>query len=208
MPGGAIQATRMELLRQRKRLALARRGHRLLENKRDELMRHFLRLIEQTRGLRERVEGRLAEGLRLFLLARAETAPEALNEALMGGAETRLRAQVRLENVMSVPVPRFALQEPSEAQIYRYGLATTPAHLDRALQILAEVLPEMVQLAELERAIELLADEIERTRRRVNALEQILIPQLEETIRRIQDALDEMERASRARLQRLKGVAR
>ena len=210
MQGGAIQATRMELLRQRKRLALAQRGHRLLENKRDELMRHFLELIEQTRGLRERVEEKLAQGLRLFLLARAEMPPEVLNEALMTGATLEL--QVRVENVMSVSVPHLSLQEPSEpegaglkSKGYGYGLATTPAHLDRALQIFAEVLPEMIKLAELERAIELLADEIERTRRRVNALEQILIPQLEGTIRRIQAALDEMERSSRAQLQRLKG---
>ncbi len=210
MQGGAIQATRMELLRQRKHLALAQRGHRLLENKRDELMRHFLELIEQTRGLRERVEEKLAQGLRLFLLARAEMPPEMLNEALMIGATLEL--QVRVENVMSVSVPHLSLQEPSEPEGaglkvkgYGYGLATTPAHLDRALQIFAEVLPEMIKLAELERAIELLADEIEQTRRRVNALEQILIPQLEGTIRRIQAALDEMERSSRAQLQRLKG---
>ncbi len=210
MQGSAMQATRMELLRQRKRLALAQRGHRLLENKRDELMRHFLGLIEQTRGLRERVEEKLAEGLRLFLSARAEMPPEMLNEALMTGAT--LEVQVRMENVMSVSVPHLSLQEPPEPEGagltgkgVSYGLATTPAHLDRALQTFTEVLPEMIKLAELERAIELLADEIERTRRRVNALEQILIPQLEGTIRRIQAALDEMERSSRAQLQRLKG---
>jgi V/A-type H+-transporting ATPase subunit D len=210
MQGSAIQATRMELLCQRKRLALAQRGHRLLENKRDELMHHFLELIEQTRGLRERVEEKLAEGLRLFLSARAEMPPEMLNEALTTGAT--LEVQVRMENVMSVSVPHLSLQEPSEPEGaglkgkgYSYGLATTPAHLDRALQIFADVLPEMIKLAELERAIELLADEIERTRRRVNALEQILIPQLEETIRRIQAALDEMERSARSQLLRLKG---
>lgn len=210
---GAIQATRMELLRRRRRLLLARRGHRLLENKRDELMRRFLGLIEQTRGLRERVEEKLAAGLRLFLSARAEMPRWVLEEAFLGAST--LRVEVSVENVMSVPVPHLSLVA-ADADAngntngrFRpiYGLISTPAQLDEALRTLRSVLEEMLRLAELEQAIELLAEEIERTRRRVNALERRVIPRLEGEIRYIQAALDEMERAAYAQLQRIKGGA-
>ncbi len=208
---GAIQATRMELLRRRRRLALARRGHRLLENKRDELMRHFLGLIEQSRGLREEVEQKLAAGLRLYLAARAEMPRWVLEAAFLGAP--RPRVNVEVENVMSVPVPHLSLTDSNAATNINggfrplYGWMNTPSQLDEALLTLRSALEEMLRLAQLEQAIELLAEEIERTRRRVNALEQRVIPRLEEEIRYIQAALDEMERAAHAQLRRIKGAA-
>ncbi len=205
-----VNATRMELLKQKKRLAMAQRGHRLLKQKRDELMHRFMELVEESRGLRERVEEALIRGFRSFLLARAEMSKEVLYEALMTGslaADGREAIlSVRLDTVMNVQVPRFALQDSREP--YAYGLATTSAELDRAITTFAEVLPELIKLAEIEKAMELLAEEIETTRRRVNALEQILIPQLEQNIRFIYMALDEMERSSRAQLLRIKDIIR
>jgi V/A-type H+-transporting ATPase subunit D len=206
-----VNATRMELLRQKKRLAMAQRGHRLLKQKRDELMHRFMELVEQRRGLRERVEEALVLGFRSFLVARAEMSKEVLYEALMTGGDMADRAgapllAVRMDSVMNVQVPRFALQDSREP--YAYGLATTSAELDRALTTFSEVLPELIKLAEIEKAMELLAEEIEKTRRRVNALEQILIPQLEQTIKFIYMALDEMERSSRAQLLRIKEIIR
>jgi len=210
-----VNATRMELLKQRKRLAMAQRGYKLLKNKRDELMHRFMELVEQTRGLRERVEEKLVQGFRSFLVARAEMSKEILYEALMtgGGAVTTDGGRagnsilsVEMDSVMNVQVPRFAVQNNRE--IYAYGFAATSAELDRALSIFSEVLRELVKLAEIEKAMELLADEIEKTRRRVNALEQILIPQLEQNIKFIRMALDEMERSSRAQLLRIKDIIR
>ncbi|MCR4404861.1 MAG: V-type ATP synthase subunit D [Candidatus Acetothermia bacterium] len=203
-----VNVTRMELLRQKKRLAMAQRGHRLLKQKRDELMHRFMELVEESRGLRERVEEALASGFRSFLLARAEMAKEGLYEALMTGGDSREGSllAVRMDSVMNVQVPRFALQDSREP--YAYGFATTSAELDRALAAFAGALPELIKLAEIEKAMELLAEEIETTRRRVNALEQILIPQLEQNIRFIYMALDEMERSSRAQLLRIKDIIR
>ncbi|MCX8103741.1 MAG: V-type ATP synthase subunit D [Candidatus Bipolaricaulota bacterium] len=201
-----VNATRMELLKQKKRLAMAKRGHKLLKQKRDELMHRFLQLVEETRGLRERVEERLAQGFRSFLLARAEMSKEVMEESLMTGVSSNGALKVEMESVMSVWVPRFAFSDTRD--IYSYGFAMTSAELDTALMLFKEVLPEMIKLAEIEKSLELLAEEIETTRRRVNALERVLIPQLEENIRRISMALDEMERSTRASLMRIKDIIR
>ncbi len=201
-----VNATRMELLKQKKRLAMAKRGHKLLKQKRDELMHRFLQLVEQTRGLRERVEEKLAQGFRSFLLARAEMSKEVMEESLMTGASSNGALHTEMESVMSVWVPRFQFSD--DRDIYSYGFAATAAELDTALTLFKEVLPEMVQLAEIEKSLELLAEEIETTRRRVNALERVLIPQLDENIRRISMALDEMERSTRASLMRIKEIIR
>jgi len=201
-----VNATRMELLKQKKRLAMARRGHKLLKQKRDELMHRFLQLVEETRGLRERVEEKLAQGFRSFLLARAEMSKEAMEESLMTGASRNGALQTEMEPVMSVWVPRFVLSDTRD--IYSYGFVATSAELDRALTLFKEALPDMIKLAEIEKSLELLAEEIETTRRRVNALERVLIPQLEENIKKISMALDEMERSTRASLMRIKDIIR
>jgi len=185
---------------------MARRGHKLLKQKRDELMHRFLQLVEETRGLRERVEEKLAAGFRSFLLARAEMSKEAMEESLMTGASRNGALQTEMEPVMSVWVPRFVLSDTQD--IYSYGFAATSAELDTALTLFKETLPDMIKLAEIEKSLELLAEEIETTRRRVNALERVLIPQLEENIKKISMALDEMERSTRASLMRIKDIIR
>jgi V/A-type H+-transporting ATPase subunit D len=202
----AVNATRMELLKQKKRLVMAKRGHKLLKQKRDELMHRFLQLVEETRGLRERVEEKLAQGFRSFLLARAEMSKEVMEESLMTGASRNGALAMEMESVMSVWVPRFQFRD--DRDIYSYGFAATSAELDTALTLFKGVLPEMIKLAEIEKSLELLAEEIETTRRRVNALERVLIPQLDENIRRISMALDEMERSTRASLMRIKEIIR
>lgn len=201
-----VNATRMELLKQKKRLAMAKRGHKLLKQKRDELMHKFLQRVEETRGLRERVEEKLARGFRSFLLARAEMSKEMMAESLMTGAGSNGALSMEMEPVMSVWVPRFQLSDSRD--IYSYGFVATSAELDTALALFQEVLPEMIKLAEIEKSLELMAEEIETTRRRVNALERILIPQLEDNIKRISMALDEMERSTRASLMRIKEIIR
>jgi V/A-type H+-transporting ATPase subunit D len=201
MAQAKINATRMELLKQKKRLKVAERGHKLLKDKRDELMRRFLELVEESRGLREKVEEKLIEGFKSFLVARAEMSREVMAEALMSGAEGELKLE--MESVMSVWVPRFEFALNKEVA---YGFASTSAELDRSLAIFEEVLSELIKLAEIEKSLELLAGEIETTRRRVNVLEQILIPQIETYIKTIEMTLDEMERSTKAQLLRIKDI--
>ncbi|MFQ5796456.1 MAG: V-type ATP synthase subunit D [Candidatus Bipolaricaulia bacterium] len=206
MAEARVNATRMELLKQRKRLRMAVRGHKLLKDKRDELMRRFLELVEETRGVREQVEERLIRGFQSFLVARAEMSREFMEESLMTGAGEDGRLTVEADMVMNVRVPHFNLHNGRD--IHSYGFASTSAELDRALSILDEVLPDLIRLASIEKSLELLAGEIERTRRRVNALEHIFIPQLQANIKQIEMALDEMERSTHASLMRIKEIIR
>jgi V/A-type H+-transporting ATPase subunit D len=192
---------RMELLRLRRRLAIARRGHKLLKDKFDELMKPFLAMIKETRDLRTEVERGLSEAYRMFVLARAHTSEQELDEAL---ANPKAHAEVsaRKTTLVSVTVPQFEVEVAGESDCY--GLGLTPAVLDEAIQMFRELLPRMVVLAQEENALKILAWEIEKTRRRVNALEYVLIPQLEETIRYITIKLDEFERANLTRLMKIK----
>ncbi len=202
-----VNPTRMELTRLKKRLVVARRGHRLLKDKRDELMKKFLETIRKAKVLREKVEAQLAEAYRSFLVARAVMSAEAMDEALML-PKHRLELEVGKKNVMSVYVPQFKLlaETVESAEIYPYGFVSTSGDLDAAIGILARLLPQMLELAELEKSSFLLADEIEKTRRRVNALEYVMIPQLEETIRHISMKLDENERGNITRLMKVKDM--
>ncbi len=196
-----VNPNRMELLRLRRRLTIARRGHKLLKDKFDELMKRFQKAVAESLALREEVERSLAEAYELFALARSETSEAELDEALsFPEANAELRAGKA--NVVSVVVPELELGE--RGRFDSYGLALTPSLLDESLAMYDRVLPEMVRLAASERAVKILADEIERTRRRVNALEYVLIPQLEETIRFITMKLDEFERANLTRLMKIK----
>jgi V/A-type H+-transporting ATPase subunit D len=202
MPGRlSVNPNRMELLKLRRRLEIARRGHKLLKEKFDELMKPFLAMIKDTRDLRMEVESELLEAHRIFALASSETSGRELEEAL---AAPRASAEVSVAktNIVSVAVPSFELQ--MEGDFDCYGLALTPALLDVALGRFKELLPRMVRLAQEEHALKALAAEIEKTRRRVNALEYVLIPQLEETIRYITMKLDEFERANLTRLMKIK----
>ena len=200
-----VNATRMELLRLKKRLVLARRGHKLLKDKEDELMRQFLDLVNKNRDLREKLEAQLIAASQNFLMARAVMDRESMEEAIMFPKQ-KLELSVSTASIMNLRVPRFELK--SEGTVHSYGFVNTSAELDSALQLYSDLLPEMVKLAETEIAVQLLADEIEKTRRRVNALEYVLIPNLEETIRYITMRLSEMERSNLTRLMKIKEMVR
>ncbi len=198
-----VNPNRMELLKLKRRRDVARRGHKLLKDKFDELLKEFLSRIAENRTLRAEVEAKLKRAYGLLAVARGEASGPVLEQALLAGAPEDL-ITVRERTIMSVRVPEFALGElPTPGG---YSLATMPAVLDDALDALAEVVPLMVELAQREKTIELLAAEIERTRRRVNALEYVLIPTITETIKGIQMKLDEVERGNLTRLMKVKDM--
>ncbi len=201
-----VNPTRMELTRLKRRLVTAKRGHKLLKDKRDEMVRRFIALIRRNQQLRRQVERELTRALGEFALARAVMSPEALEAALLYPARVA-RLSLGRQNVMSVKVPVIRVQEESlrEAQ-QPYGYAETSAQLDGAIATMAELLPRLVELAEIESTCNLLADEIEKTRRRVNALEYVMIPRTQETIRFITMKLDENERGSLTRLMKVKDM--
>jgi V/A-type H+-transporting ATPase subunit D len=201
----AVNPTRMELLRLRKRLQLARRGHKLLKDKQDELMKRFMGLVGQIKELRLSVEGELERAWGRFLVAGSAGGREVVETAVSVPTRTTY-VEVSKEHIMNVVVPVFALK--TEGKLASYGLATTPAELDTALIAMEKVLGRMVELASKEKALELIGDEIEKTRRRVNALEYTLIPNLQETIRYISMKLSEMERGNLTRLMRVKEIVR
>lgn len=202
-----VNPNRMELLRLKKQLVTARRGHKLLKDKRDELMRQFLDLIRANRVLRLRVEGLLTSAHQDMVLARAVMDTSSLETALMAGRES-LTLSIDTRNVMSVNVPIFASLFEVEGQIegLPYGLASTAGELDQAIMALHEAFPVMLELAEVEKSAQLLADEIEKTRRRVNSLEYILIPELKDQIHSITMKMDENERGNLTRLMKVKDM--
>jgi len=201
----AVNPTRMELLKLKKRLILARRGHKLLKDKQDELMRNFLSLIEEIKELRLTVEIELFQAYGSFLIARSTMGREFLDEALMfSQLETNL--EVTYVPLLNLRVPSYKLR--MEGDYFSYGLLTTSMELDRALKSYRELIPKMVELAEKERTLEMLSYEIERTRRRVNALEHILIPNILETISYISMKLEELERSNLTRLMKIKDIVR
>jgi V/A-type H+-transporting ATPase subunit D len=201
----AVNPTRMELLRLRKRLQLARRGHKLLKDKQDELMKRFMGLVHQIKELRLNVEDELEQAMKRFLVARSVGGPEIV-ETAVSVPTRRTHIEVEKQQVMNVVVPVFTLR--TEGKLASYGLASTPAELDTSLISMERVLERMVELASKEKALELIGDEIEKTRRRVNALEYVLIPNLGETIRYISMKLSEMERGNLTRLMRVKEIVR
>lgn len=202
MPELRVNPNRMELLKLRRRAETARRGHKLLKDKLDELLKEFMARISANRRLRADVEGELLSGYGQLALARAEAGSPTIAQALLAGEPEDL-VEASERNVMSVRVPVFSMGE-IETSNGGYSLATTPAVLDGALEQLGSVAARLVELAEREKAIELLAAEIESTRRRVNALEYVLIPQLEGAVRGIRMKLDEAERSERTRLMKVK----
>ncbi len=202
-----VNPTRMELLRLKRRLVTARRGHKLLKDKRDELMKRFLHIVRENKRARERMETLLTAAYREFVLARAILRRETVEQALMLG-KPPLEIRVSTVNMMSVEVSTFE-QPPAEENRMStppYGMAGTSGELDAAIASLYEAYPIMLSLAENEKAAQLLADEIERTRRRVNSLEYILIPQLTATIRGITMKLEENERGNLVRLMKVKDM--
>ncbi len=201
-----VNPTRMELTRLKKRLVTASRGHKLLKDKRDEMVRQFLLLIRRNRELRLEVEAALEKALAGFVLARVAMSREAMDEALLFPVR-EVELSVSRANIMSVDVPKISYREKKREQaFFPYGMLMTSSELDSAVSRLASVLPQMVELAELEKTCNMLADEIEKTRRRVNALEYVMIPQLQETIKYIRMKLDENERGSLIRLMKTKDM--
>ena len=198
-----VNPTRMELTRLKKRLAMAVRGHKLLKDKRDEMMRQFVKLVRENAALREQVETALSAALGEFALCRGLMEAEMLENALLYPART-VELSLGRANIMSVRVPR--IEAKTGEVVLSYGLAQTTSQLDGAIASLAEVFPDMIRLAEIEKTCNLLADEIEKTRRRVNALEYVMIPDLQETIRYITMKLEENERGSRTRLMKVKDM--
>lgn len=202
-----VNPTRMELTKLKKRLKVARRGHKLLKDKRDELMRQFLDLVRKNRDIREKVEEMLLKVHGNFLIARAVVSSEVMEEALLLPKQ-KVALDVSTKNIMSVDVPVLNFQTENEdaGNIYPYGFATTSGELDSAIGILAETLPHMLELAQMEKSAQLLAEEIEKTRRRVNALEYVLIPELTESIKYITMKLEENERGNLTRLMKVKDM--
>ncbi|NQV12878.1 MAG: V-type ATP synthase subunit D [Parcubacteria group bacterium] len=196
-----VNPTRMELLRLKKRVKTAKRGYKLLKEKRDGLMKQFMAIIREAKEMREQVEGKMPEALKSFLFASADMRPEALEESLaMPSQKVSLESEVK--NVMSVNVPQFTFKQ--EGKFLCYSLSSTSSQLDDSLRTFSDSLQDMIKLAEIEHSAALLAEEIEKTRRRVNALEYVMIPDLETTVRFITLKLGEQERAGIAMVMRVK----
>ncbi|MDP4109366.1 MAG: V-type ATP synthase subunit D [Bacillota bacterium] len=202
-----VNPTRMELTRLKRRLVTARRGHKLLKDKRDELMKQFLGVVRENRDLRSKVEDALSRSNKSFSVASAVMSPEMLDEALLYPKQS-VSLELGFRNVMSVNVPLFTFHTKNDdpSEIYPYGFAQTSGELDDAVFSLSKILNDMLRLAEIEKSAQLLAQEIEKTRRRVNALEYVMIPQLEETISYIMIRLQESERGNLTRLMKVKDI--
>ena len=203
-----VNPTRMELTKLKTRLKTAIRGHKLLKDKQDELMRQFIEMIKHNKKLREKVEIKLQNSFKDFLLARGVMSDEMLENAI-AYPKDKIGLTVRKKNIMSVNVPQMTFiraEENSAGSMYPYGYAQTSADLDDAIEGLSNIMGELLELAEVEKASQLMADEVEKTRRRVNALEYMTIPQYEETIKYIQMKLDENERGSIIRLMKVKDM--
>ncbi len=202
-----VNPTRMELNKLKKRLNTSVKGHKLLKDKRDELMRRFLDIVRENKQLRQEVETALKEVHKHFGIANAVMDNETLDEALMLPKQS-VSLEVSEQNIMSVDVPvfKYTTKTASAADIYPYGFAYTSGELDDAVKRLSDIMPSLLRLAETEKTAALLSAEIEKTRRRVNALEYVMIPQLRETIKYITMKLDENERSSQARLMKVKDM--
>ena len=202
-----VNPTRMEMKRLQTRYQTARKGHKLLKDKRDGLMKQFLETVRQNKELRERVEAALSGVYDSLAIAGAVSGPRVLEESLML-PKKQGKLDVRYRNVMSVTVPEFELEViGKDAQdSYNYGLAFTSGELDAAARELSALLEDLVKLAELEKTAQMLAEEIEKTRRRVNALEYIMMPRYLETIKTIKMKLEENERGNTTRLMKVKDM--
>ena len=197
-----VNPNRMELMRLRRRLVLAERGHKLLKDKLEEIMRRFLEIMRQLSDLQGGVSKKLDKVFLAFALARTKDSLQKLEDFLPEG---QLRLDVKEEKVFNLTIPRFQIQELKTVD---YDLFKTEAELDVGLKKMSELLEDLTEMARLWKAVELLSREIEATRRRVNALEHILIPSIKETIKYISSRLDEMERSYLVQLMRVKEIVR
>ena len=202
-----VNPTRMEMKKLQARYTTARRGHKLLKDKRDELMKQFLDVVREDKELRERVEAALDKYFRGFTVSAAVTDPQMLEEALIC-PKKQADISVSYKNVMSVIVPRFdmKLSASRTGDGLNYGMAFTSGELDTSISELGGILEDLLRMAELEKTAQLLAEEIEKTRRRVNALEYIMMPQYLSAIKSIKMKLDENERGNTTRLMKVKDM--
>ena len=202
-----VNPTRMELTRLKKRLQTSTRSHKLLKDKQDELMRQFINLVKYNNNIRKEVEGQLEGSLKDFVMARAVMSSEFLEEAIAYPKE-HIKVEVGEKNVMSVNIPEFTAESrtANEGDIFPYGFAFTSFELDDAVMSLNDLLPDLIRLAEIEKSCELMSAEIEKTRRRVNSLEHVMIPRYQETIKYIAMKLEENDRSSRTRLMKVKDM--
>jgi H(+)-transporting ATP synthase, vacuolar type, subunit D len=201
-----INPTRMEMTRLKKQLKTATRGHKLLKDKLDELMKQFLEIVKENKRLREEAECVLERAYKSFIIARAVMSEEYMGEALMMPKQS-VAVDVGKKNIMSVDVPVFYFKkEGNQNDIYPYGLAFTSGELDSAMEAFSAAMEPLLSLAQSEKSAQLLAQEIEKTRRRVNALENVMIPNYQETIKYISQKLEENDRASTTRLMKVKDM--
>lgn len=207
MPATTVNATRMELTKLKGRLKTAVRGHKLLKDKRDELMKQFMDVVRENREMRRSVEDALMRAHSAFTVASALMSPEMLEQSLLYPKQS-VDLEMSFRNIMSVNVPLYTFKTKSNnpSEIYPYGFATTSGELDDAVKALAEAFEGMLRLAQIEKTSQLLAEEIEKTRRRVNALEYVKIPQMQENIKYITMKLDENERSATIRLMKVKDM--
>jgi len=205
MASKTINPTRMELTRLKGRLRTAVRGHRLLKDKRDELMRQFFLIVRENKALRAKVEAGIEEANRAMTVASSVMSPEMLQQALLYPKQSAT-LDMTFKNIMSVSVPIYEFHTKSEdaASIYPYGFAQTSGELDDAMTALSGVFEDMLELAQVEKTMQLLAQEIEKTRRRVNALEYVMIPDLQKNIKYISMKLEENENSTKVRLMKVK----
>lgn len=202
-----VKPTRMELATLKDRLQLSTRGHKLLKDKQDELMRRFITLIKKNNQLRDEVEAELIDSMQEFVVAKS-LINESFIEELFVGTETNVELSIHEKNVMSVIVPEmnFDIKEAEVSSDIQYGYLNSSSELDEAIKRIETVMPKLLELSEIEKTCQLMADEIEKTRRRVNALEYRMIPQLQETIRYIQMKLEENERSAIVRMMKVKDM--
>ena len=202
-----VSPTRMELTRLKGKLRTAQRGHKLLKDKRDELMKQFMDVVRENRALRRRVEEGLMRAHGSFTVAAALMSPEMLQQSLLYPKQS-VELDMTFQNVMSVDVPKYHFKTTGQnaGEVYPYGFAQTSGELDDALQALNRVYSDLLELAQAEKTVQLLAQDIERTRRRVNALEYVVIPENQRNIRYITMKLEENERGNTTRLMKVKDM--
>jgi len=207
MASKTITPTRMELTRLKTRLKTAKRGHKLLKDKRDELMRQFFEIIRKTRDLRQKVDAGLSEANKALSVASSIMSTDMMEQALLYPRQ-RVSMEMSFNNIMSVNVPvyTFKTELSDSSEIFPYGFATTSGELDDAITALSGVFKDMFELAQVEKTMQLLADEIEKTRRRVNALEYVMIPEMETNIKYISMKLEESDRSTKVRLIKVKDM--
>ena len=207
MANTTINPTRMELTRLKGRLRTASRGHKLLKDKRDELMKQFLEIVHRNKELRKRVERGLEQANGAFTIAAAVMSPEMLEQSLLYPKQS-VELEVGSRNMMSGNGPTYTFHTRNEdpADIFPYGFAQTSGELDAALEALSNVFRDMLELAEVEKTMQLLAQDIEKTRRRVTALEYVMIPDLQKNIRYISMKLEENERGNITRLMKVQDM--